>query len=110
MQKLSFVEVECDDCGAIMLPLDALHVECFVGHSRASVAFSCRRCERRGAAWVEPRELLLIAAAGAVLHVSRRPREIDERACDDRPALRPDDLIDFHFAVERDDWFDELAG
>lgn len=108
VQRLSFVEVECIDCGAVMLPLDALHVECFVGMPRASVAFVCRRCNRRGAAWVESRELWVIAAAGAALHVSSRPAELDEPHAPGA-ALTADDLIDFHFVLETDDWFDRLS-
>ncbi len=109
MQKLSFVEVECHDCGAMMLPLDALHVECFVGLPRASVAFTCRRCRRRDAAWIDARELWTIAAAGAELHVSGRPAELDEQQplCD--APLVADELIDFHFQLDRDNWFDELV-
>lgn len=108
VQRLSFVEVECTDCGAVMLPLDALHVECFVGMPRASVAFVCRRCNRRGAAWVESRELWVIAAAGAALHVSARPAELDEHPPSGAP-LAGDDLIDFHFALEADDWFERFS-
>jgi hypothetical protein len=93
----------------MMLPLDALHVECFVGLARASVAFTCRRCRRRDAAWIDARELWTIAAAGAELHVSARPAELDERHTPSAAALVADDLIDFHFELERDDWFDELV-
>jgi hypothetical protein len=107
VQKLSFVEVECHECGAMMLPLDALHVECFVGLPRASVAFTCRRCRRRDAAWIDARELWTIAAAGAELHVSSRPSELDEHRAPDTP-LVADELIDFHYGLDRDDWFSEL--
>ncbi len=91
-----------------MLPLDALHVECFVGLARASVAFVCRRCARRDAAWIDAGELCAIAAAGVVLHVSARPSEIDEHPSFVAPVLSGDDLIDFHFLLERADWFEQV--
>jgi hypothetical protein len=49
----------------------------------------------------------LLVSVGVREEVWRMPAELQERRRG--PALTPDDLLDFHLLLERDDWADELA-
>ena len=48
----------------------------------------------------------LLVSSGVRMEVWRLPAELSEPHVG--PTLSPDDLLDFHLMLERDDWFDEV--
>ena len=71
-----------------------------------SYTFRCPTCTVAVAKGASKRIVDLLVSSGVRMEVWRLPAELAERRTG--PALQPDDLLDFHLILERDDWFDEL--
>lgn len=98
------------------------------GTTEGTYRFTCPGCEDTVEKRADRKVVMLLLSAGVEVrevsrevvnmdHPSVRSRQatfdeaLDEepRPADQEPALTLDDLIDFHFLLQQDDWFDELA-
>lgn len=71
-----------------------------------SYTFRCPTCTLAVAKGASKRIVDLLVSSGVRMEVWRLPAELSESR--QGPTLQPDDLLDFHLTLERDDWFADL--
>jgi hypothetical protein len=70
-------------------------------------SFRCPGCDAPVAKPASAHIVELLVSSGVRLEMWRRPAELLENH--GGAPLTPDDLLDFHVALERPDWLDELV-
>lgn len=102
---MTTIKATCPTCGEVALtPAD---IDLRVDHEDADesfYAFTCPACLSVVRKPADGRVVRLLMSGG----VTARAIEPPLGARFDGPALRPDDLLDFHALLETDDWFDDL--
>jgi len=101
------IRASCADCGDVELRVDDVHVRVCADDNAGSYVFRCPRCDMAVVKNAEPRVVDLLLASGVTMTTWTLPAELDERHRD-LPALTHDDLLDFHAALDQDDWLDRL--
>jgi hypothetical protein len=91
----------------VRLRVPDLTVRVCVDDESGAYRFRCTRCESMVVHEASAAICALLVSVGVSEEVWRMPAELHERRRG--PALTPDDLLDFHLLLERDDWADELA-
>ena len=99
----SVVQATCPRCGDVELAPEDLQLRVCSTPAASIYVFTCLRCEQ---VVVKPasdgRIVTLLQSVGVPTILWNLPAELDE--AHDGPPLTVDDLIDFHFALERPDW------
>jgi hypothetical protein len=99
----SIVQATCQRCGDVELAPCDLQLRVCSTPDASIYVFTCPRCEQ---IVVKPasdgRIVTLLQSVGVQTYYWDLPAELDEAK--DGPPLTVDDLIDFHFALERPDW------
>jgi hypothetical protein len=101
------IRANCPACGDIQLTATELTVRVCSDDDRGSYWFSCPECERPVTKDASPRIIELLVSSGVRKQVWRMPAEVREPHYSGDP-LTPDDLLDFHLLLEREDWLAEL--
>jgi uncharacterized Zn finger protein len=107
MSKMQ-IRAECGDCGVVRLTVSDLLVRVGVESQRWSYCFRCPTCGRANAHDSDETTLDVLVSLGARLETWQVPAELLEP----RPigaVLTLDDLLDFHFLLQRADWFEMLT-
>lgn len=92
----------CDWCGHIDLgTITAVTVRHCEDNGAMDYRFRCPICARTNVRLLWCGVAHQLIQAGARVEHWRLPREIFERPGHDAPSIAVDDLIDFHFALER---------
>jgi hypothetical protein len=69
--------------------------------------FSCPDCQMVVTKPAEPRVVDLLVSSGVRMSVWQLPAELDEPRAG--PPISYDDLLEFHFELQRTDWFERMA-
>lgn len=84
------------------------------GTTEGTYTFVCPLCDDRVKKQADRKVVMLLLSAGVeVREVVTHPSQGDPEVADpdrrpDGPPLSVDDLIDFHFLLQREDWLEEL--
>jgi hypothetical protein len=120
------IRATCPDCGEVDLrpaDIELRIVRSDVGEvgTGSNYRFSCPTCTVLVTKPADERIARLLATGGVEISIDRTetavgtldPVERLRRAHPERPAagpaLTPDDLLDLHLALRREDWFDDCA-
>jgi hypothetical protein len=76
-------------------------------NDQGSYSFLCPVCRLAVSKQAEARIVDLLVSSGVRLSVWHLPAELDEHH--DGPVISYDDLLEFHFALQCDDWVDQLT-
>jgi hypothetical protein len=104
---MATIKAECQSCGAVRLRVSDLTVRVCADDDRGAYRFRCPRCASAVVHDATPAICALLVSVGVREEVWRLPAEL--RETHSGPALTPDDLLDFHLLLERDDWAEQLA-
>jgi hypothetical protein len=105
---MATIKAECPRCGAVRLRVPELTVRvCADDDGRGAYRFRCPACSSAVVHEATPAICALLTSVGVREEVWRLPAEIDERPTG--PMLTPDDLLDFHLLLKRDDWQELLT-
>jgi hypothetical protein len=105
---MTTIRAQCPSCGDVRLTAADLTVRVCSDDDRGSYQFRCPGCDAPVAKPASAHIVELLVSSGVRLEMWRRPAELLEARSG--PPLTPDDLLDFHVALERPDWMDELVG
>ena len=105
---MTTIRANCPSCGDVQLRATELTVRVCSDDEPGSYWFRCPACERPVAKDASRRIVDLLVSSGVRMQVWRLPAELREPQYPGAP-LTPDDLLDFHLMLERDDWFDDVA-
>ncbi len=105
---MTTIRAQCPSCGDVRLTAGDLIVRVCTDNGSGSYQFRCPGCDAPVAKPASSHIVELLVSSGVPLVMWRRPAELLEHHSG--PPLNPDDLLDFHVALERPDWLDELVG
>lgn len=102
------IKASCPTCGDVELTTRDVQVRLCSTTNEGSYSFRCPACRLAVAKPAEPRIVDVLVASGVRLTVWQMPAELDE-AHSGAPVTY-DDLLQFHFDLKDDDWFERLTG
>ncbi len=104
---MATIKAECHSCGAVRLRVGDLTVRVCVDDERGAYRFRCPRCDVAVVHDATSAICALLVSVGVQEEIWRLPAELHE--VHSGPVITPDDLLDFHLLLERDDWTAQLA-
>ncbi len=102
------IKASCPTCGDVELTTRDVQVLLCSTTNQGSYAFRCPACRVAVSKPAEPRVVDVLVASGVRLSVWQLPAELEEEHHGD--PISYDDLLEFHFELKRDDWFELLTG
>jgi hypothetical protein len=106
-EPVATIRASCPTCGDVELTSGDVTVLVCSTTNVSSYAFQCPTCDVAVTKPAEPRVVDLLVSTGVKLSVWQLPAEMQE--VHDGPPINYDDLLEFHFELRRDDWFDRLV-
>lgn len=104
---MATIRASCPTCGDVELTSRDVTVQVCSSTRQGSYAFQCPACEMAVSKPAEQRIVDLLVSSGVRLMVWELPAEMDERK--EGPPISYDDLLEFHYALQQDGWFDRLT-
>ena len=104
---MAWIRASCPTCGDVELSTAEVQVLMCSSTSEGSYVFRCPTCELAVSKPAEPNVVDVLVASGVSLSVWQLPAELTEER--QGPPIGYDDLLDFHFGLQRDDWIHELG-
>ncbi len=101
------IRATCPDCGDVVISRDDVHVRVCAEDRSGSYCFRCPMCSMGVSKQTEDRIVQLLVAGGVRMTVWHLPAELSEAR--EGPVISYDDVLDFHMALESDDWVSELS-
>lgn len=104
---MATIRASCPTCGDVELTSRDVTVLVCVTNNEGSYAFQCPRCRVAVSKNAEPKIVDLLVSSGVRMNVWQLPAELDEPRTGD--AISYDDLLEFHFELQQDDWMEKLT-
>ncbi len=104
---VAIVRATCPTCGDVELTVHDVQVQLCVTTSVATYSFLCPACSFIVNTEASDSVVESLTSAGSRLVAWTLPAELDEPK--QGPRISHDDLLEFHLALESDDWQRELA-
>jgi uncharacterized Zn finger protein len=101
------IRASCPTCGDVEFTAEAVTVRVCAADNAGSYAFRCPECEMAVAKPADQRVVDLLLAAGARAEMWDLPAELGE--LHEGPPITYDDILEFHYAIQQDGWFDRLV-
>ncbi len=101
------IRASCPTCGDVELTSRDVTVQVCATNNQGSYAFRCPACQIAVSKLAEQRVVDLLVSSGVRLSVWSLPAELDE-AKQGSP-LTYDDLLEFHYQLQREGWFERLT-
>lgn len=105
---MAIIRASCPDCGDVELTSRDVTVRVNSATNDGSYAFKCPECELAVCKAAESRIVDLLVSSGVELYVWTMPGELLEKRSG--PAINYDDLLQFHYDLQADDWLHKLIG
>ena len=105
-EAVATIRASCPTCGDVELTSGEVTVLVCSTNNSSSYAFKCPTCEVAVTKPAEPRVVDLLVSTGVRLSVWQLPAEMEE--VHEGPPISYDDLLELHFELRRDDWFERL--
>jgi len=101
------IRASCPTCGDVELTSREVTVRVCAADNQGSYAFRCPACELAVSKPADSKIVDLLVSSGVRLAVWHLPAELNEYH--DGPPISYDDLLEFHYAIQRDGWFERLV-
>jgi hypothetical protein len=105
--SLATIRASCPTCGDVELTTRDVQVRICSTNNVGAYLFSCPDCQMAVTKPADPRIVDLLVSSGVRLSVWQLPAELSEPR--EGPPISYDDLLEFHFELQQDGWFDRLA-
>ncbi len=103
---MATIRASCPACGDVELTTREVRVMLCSTTNEGSYAFQCPSCGVAVSKPAEARVVDVLVASGVSLSVWRMPAELAEPHAG--PPITYDDLLEFHFQLQRADWLDVM--
>lgn len=104
---VAIVRATCPNCGDVELTVNDVQVQLCVTTTMSTYSFLCPACGILVNKEANDSVVESLTSAGSRLVAWSMPAELYEPKIG--PAISHDDLLEFHMALEKDDWRGELA-
>jgi uncharacterized Zn finger protein len=101
------IRASCPTCGDVELTSRQVTVRVCAGNNQGSYVFRCPDCTMAVSKLADPKIVDLLVSSGVRLTVWHLPAELAE-AHEGAP-ITYDDLLEFHYAIQQDGWFERLT-
>jgi hypothetical protein len=101
------IRASCPTCGDVELTSRDVVVRVCAADDAGSYAFRCPACRMAVSKQAEAKIVDLLVSSGVRLSVWHPPAELAE--AHDGDAISYDDLLEFHYAIQRPGWFERLV-
>lgn len=105
---MAIIRASCPDCGDVELTSRDVTVRVNSTTNEGSYAFQCPECQMAVSKTAESRIIDLLVSSGVELYVWKPPAELLEEKSG--PAISYDDLLEFHYDLQQDNWFARVTG
>jgi hypothetical protein len=103
---VAWIRTSCPTCGDVELGTDEVRVMMCASTIQGSYVFRCPTCELAVSKPADADVVDVLVTAGVRLSVWNLPKELEEHHHGD--PISYDDLLDFHFRLQSEDWAGEL--
>lgn len=103
---MAWIRASCPMCGDVELGIAEVQVMMCASTNEGSYVFRCPDCQLAVSKPAEPTVVNVLVASGVQMSVWQLPAELEEPHAG--PPVGYDDLLAFHFELERDDWLERL--
>jgi len=104
---MATIRASCPTCGDVELTTRDVTVQVCSTNNQGSYSFRCPDCRMAVSKPAESRIVDLLVSSGVRLSVWHMPAELDEVR--GGPPIDYDDLLEFHFELQREGWMDRLS-
>ena len=104
---MATIRASCPTCGDVELTSRDVTVRVCAADNQGSYAFRCPDCELAVSKLADPKIVDLLVSSGVRLAVWHLPAELGESH--GGAPITYDDLLDFHYAIQQDGWFERLV-
>lgn len=105
---MTTIRATCPKCGEVEMGAQAILLNVRESDGEGTYSFSCPVCDETVEKPADRKVVMLLLSAG--VDVSQTAALLQEEEIKPLgPPLTTDDLIDFHFLLEREDWFSRLT-
>jgi hypothetical protein len=104
---LATIRASCPTCGDVELTSRDVVVRVCAADNAGAYAFRCPSCRMAVSKQAEPKIVDLLVSSGVRLSVWHLPAELGEAHYGE--AISYDDLLEFHYAIQRPGWFERLV-
>lgn len=104
---MAIIRASCPDCGDVELTSRDVRVRVNAATNEGSYAFQCPECQLAVSKAAEPRIIDLLVSSGVELFVWTVPAELLEPRVG--PAISYDDLLNFHYELQDEAWFEKVT-
>jgi hypothetical protein len=101
------IRASCPTCGDVELTSRDVTVRVCAADNQGSYAFRCPACELAVSKPADPKIVDLLVSSGVRLSVWHLPAELSE--VHEGAPITYDDLLDFHYAIQKEGWFERLV-
>jgi hypothetical protein len=101
------IRASCPTCGDVELTSGDVTVLVCATNNEGAYAFQCPACQLAVSKPAEARVIDLLVSSGVRMNVWQLPAELDEPRIGG--PISYDDLLEFHFSLQNDDWMSELT-
>lgn len=112
---MTTIRATCPTCGEVEMGAASVVLTVVSGTTEGTYTFDCPVCEERVKKHADRKVVMLLLSAGVEVRetIVHHPSQasLDEIEADERseaPPFSVDDLIDFHFLLQREDWLEDL--
>ena len=105
--SVATIRASCPTCGDVELTSRDVGVRVCAADNQGSYAFRCPDCALAVSKLAEPKIVDLLVSSGVRLSVWHLPAELNESR--HGRAISYDDLLEFHYAIQQDGWFERLT-
>ncbi|HVM11278.1 MAG TPA: hypothetical protein VM638_02210 [Actinomycetota bacterium] len=111
MNEMTTIRATCPSCGEVEMDAQAILLSVRDDDGEGTYSFTCPVCRDTVEKPADRKVVMLLLSAGVDVTRGEQVDVPTEEVPADLPPLTADDLIDFHFMLERDEeWFARLAG
>lgn len=105
--EMTTIRATCPSCGEVEMGAGAILLQVEQESGEGTYSFICPTCEETVSKPADKKVVMLLLSAGVTVSEAVEATPTPEPR-PSGPALTADDLIDFHFLLERTDWFERL--
>jgi len=101
------IRASCPGCGDVELTSREVMVRVCSADNQGSYVFRCPDCDMAVSKLADSKIVDLLVSSGVRLAVWHLPAELAE--CHRGAPISYDDLLEFHYAIQQDGWFERLV-
>ncbi len=107
--EMTSIRTKCPQCGEVEMQARGVLLTVEPASGEGSYSFVCPMCDQVVEKPADKRIASLLMSIGVEVEERDTTQELDPEVKPEGPPFTLDDVIDFHFLLDQDDWFEALT-